>query len=70
MTAEDVDTCLNNDQLLAGVQAMKTDGNQKYGVDSTPTLIVNGVRYSGIASFDAFAKIVTPLLDEAKRKKP
>lgn len=69
MTAQDVNTCLDNEPLFNGIQAMKADGQAKHGVDSTPTLIINGVKYTGIATYDAFSKIVKPLLEEAKKKK-
>jgi len=47
MTAEDVDACLGRQDLFAAIQERARAGNAAYGVEATPTLIINGTKVEG-----------------------
>ncbi len=59
---EEMDACLSDREMVDAVLRMRLEGEQQYGVDSTPTFIVGGRRHSGAIPFDAFRKILEPLL--------
>ena len=58
MQPEEVDKCLQNTQLLHEIEARKDDGEKVYGVDSTPTFIINGKAVSGDKDYETFAKLL------------
>ena len=57
-TAESFDKCLSNEKIAKGVQTIGKDGNQKYGVNATPTFFINGKFFSGNASIDKFRELI------------
>ena len=61
-TKESFETCLANQKVLQGIEWVRDRGAQKFGVDSTPTFFVNGVRHKGALSIDEMAKIIDPYL--------
>lgn len=60
--ADEFDASLTDQSLLDRIVAEREEGSQTYGVNATPTLLVNGGRYSGnlgIAQLDAiFAQVL------------
>lgn len=56
MTGEQVDECLTRQELATAIQARAQAGQQKYGVDSTPTIIVNGEKIVGAQPYDVIDK--------------
>lgn len=63
MTAEDFDACMKRQEVLDFLNANIKEGNEKYGVNSTPTFVVNGqTRHFNTA--EEFSKA----LDEALAK--
>jgi protein-disulfide isomerase len=59
---EAVEACLSDKALEDAILQGRLDAQQKYGVKSTPTFIINGRVYSGNKSIDEFAAILDPLL--------
>lgn len=62
MSQAEFDACLKNEELQKAILQKQIDGGNKYKVSSTPTLIINGRKYSGALSmpqlravFDAVA---------------
>jgi protein-disulfide isomerase len=51
-------TCLTNQKLLDDVNATMQRGAKDFGVNSTPTFIINGKRYSGDMTVDSLSKII------------
>ncbi|MGE5514733.1 MAG: DsbA family protein [Bacteroidota bacterium] len=47
MTGEDVDACIAKQDLATAIQERARAGNALYGVESTPTLIINGTKIEG-----------------------
>lgn len=63
MSQETFDQCLANKAVEEPILAKRLEGNQKFGVDSTPTFFINGEKVSGAYPFEKFAEII-------KRKLP
>jgi protein-disulfide isomerase len=59
------EACLGNKPLIQAVQQRAQEGQQQYGIDSTPSFIVNGKKISGEQSFEAFSKAIDAALSEA-----
>ena len=62
MSKEKVDECADNKNNLALVDANWMEGQTKYGVNSTPTFFINGVKHEGEIPYDALKKDLDPLL--------
>lgn len=54
----EMEACLTNEPLLDGIIEMRMEGHQKYGVEATPTLVINGKTYRGATSVDAVASAI------------
>lgn len=52
MAGEQVDACLKRSDLAQAIQARAQKGTQKYGVDSTPTLVIDGKTIAGPGSYE------------------
>lgn len=61
MPAEQVDKCLADKPLGDYILAQRLEGNQKFNVNSTPTIIVNGKVEPGAASLDELRKKLNAL---------
>ncbi|PWW01904.1 protein-disulfide isomerase [Hoeflea marina] len=61
-TQESFEACLTNQKLLDDVNAVRTKGAEQFGVNSTPTFLINGKRYSGEMSIEKMSAIIDPLL--------
>ncbi len=58
MGKEKFQSCLNDKKLQESILKQRLDGNQKYQVNSTPTLIINGKKFSGGLTFDQIKAVV------------
>lgn len=56
------DACLADQDLENSILQSRASGHAEYEVDSTPTLIVNGERYDGRMTFEAFAEHIDRLI--------
>ncbi|AKI01458.1 protein-disulfide isomerase [Hoeflea sp. IMCC20628] len=61
-TQESFEACLTNQKLLDDVNAVRTKAANEFGVQSTPTFIINGKRYPGNMSIEIMSAIIDPLL--------
>lgn len=61
-TQESFEACLTNQKLLDDVNAVRNKAAEQFGVNSTPTFIINGKRYSGAMSVEQMSAIIDPLL--------
>jgi len=61
-TQESFEACLTNQKLLDDVNAVRTKAAEEFGVQSTPTFIINGKRYPGNMSIEIMSAIIDPLL--------
>lgn len=61
-TPESFDACLNAKDIYDGVLAGRTRAYETFGVDSTPTLFINGAKHSGALTVAQIEAILRPLL--------
>lgn len=54
--------CLTNQKLLDEVNATRERGNSEFGVNATPTFLINGKRYAGDMSLDSLSALVDSLM--------
>lgn len=59
---ESFEACLTNQKLLDQVNATMKRGADEFGVNSTPTFLINGNRYSGDMSVEAMSALIDSLL--------
>jgi len=61
-TQESFEACLTNQKLLDDVNAVRTKAADQFGIQSTPSFIINGKRYPGNMSIETMSAIIDPLL--------
>ena len=61
-TQESFNACLTNRELETAIVENARRGDSQFGVNSTPTLFINGYVHRGDLSIDELAEIVDPLL--------
>lgn len=61
-TRESFDSCLKDQKMLEGIEAVRNRGTEKFGVNSTPTFFINGKIYRGALSIEDLEKAIDPLL--------
>jgi protein-disulfide isomerase len=61
-TQESFTACLNDKDLQAKVVATQQRGQTEFGVEATPTLFVNGQRYSGALSAAQLSAVIDSML--------
>ncbi len=59
---ETFEACLTNQKLLDDLNATMQRGATEFGVNSTPTFIINGKRYAGDMSVEKMSALVDSLL--------
>lgn len=59
---ETFEACLTNQKLLDDVNATMQRGATEFGVNSTPTFIINGKKYAGALSIEDMSAIIDGLL--------
>ena len=68
ITPEQYEACHKNQELLDRIVQGRLDGQKKYNIIATPTIVINAKVYQHALSFDEFEKIVKPLLPQPKAK--
>lgn len=58
LSGSEIDACLKSEPLLDGIIKIRMEGQEKYGVEATPTLVINGKPYRGATSVDAVASAI------------
>jgi protein-disulfide isomerase len=61
-TQETFEACLTNQKLVDDVNAVRTKAATEFGVNSTPTFLINGKRYSGNMSVERMSALIDSLL--------
>ncbi len=54
MSREDVDACLQNEDLLKGLNQVAIDGQTKHGIESTPSFVIGDQIIRGNVDYDEF----------------
>ncbi|HBK07941.1 MAG TPA: hypothetical protein DDZ81_19150 [Acetobacteraceae bacterium] len=58
MSRTTFDKALGDTSLRDWIVKTQQDDTKKFGIDSTPTFLVNGQKHSGEMSYDAFRKLI------------
>ncbi len=61
MSQKKADACLSDKALEDGIQAIQLGGQQSYGVNATPTFIINGQKIVGSQPFADFDRVLEAL---------
>nr|WP_183365792.1 DsbA family protein [Gellertiella hungarica] len=61
-TQESFEKCLTDQKLLNDVNAVRERGAKDFGVNATPTFLINGKRYAGAMSFETMSALLDSLL--------
>ncbi len=61
-TEDSFTKCLTNQKLLDEVNATRERGSKEFGVNATPTFLINGKRYSGDMTVDTMSALIDSLL--------
>jgi protein-disulfide isomerase len=61
-TEQTFEACLTNQELLEGIEKVRSQAAEKFGVNSTPTFFINGKINRGALSIDDLAKQIDPYL--------
>lgn len=61
-TQESFDACLTNQKLAGDVSAVRDRGAKDFGIQSTPTFLINGKSYSGDMSVDTMSALIDSML--------
>jgi protein-disulfide isomerase len=75
LSSADVDRCIADEAVLNRLVASSKEANAKFGIDSTPSFVINGKKYTNIPSFDdyeeegstkpGFGKVIKDLLPKS-----
>ena len=57
-----INECFKNEQLVDNILKISSDGEKKYNISSTPSLIINEKKYSAM-SYENFEKIIENLIN-------
>lgn len=68
ITAEQFEKCLKDQELMDKIIQVRLEGQKKYNIKATPTLIINAKIYPQALTLEEFEKIVRPLLAPASVK--
>lgn len=64
----EIDHCLNDRTLAEKILSLRLEASNTYGVDSTPTFVVEGEKLSGALPTDVLAGLFDQLLADDQRK--
>jgi protein-disulfide isomerase len=62
VSQEAFDACLEDHKLIEGIEKVRSQAADKFGVNSTPTFFVNGKRLPGALSIEEMEKEFAPYL--------
>lgn len=65
MAQPDFDACLKDRTVADAVLKQRLEGEKTFNIDATPTLIVNGDKYSGGLTLDEIKAIMAPMLSKS-----
>ncbi len=65
MSKKDFDACLKNKAVSDAVLEQRLEGEKTYKVNSTPTLYINGGKYSGGLTLDQIRSVIGAMLKKS-----
>lgn len=68
ITAKQFEACLKNQEILDQIITMRLEGQKKYNITATPTIIINAKIYQKALTLEELDDIMKPLLASAAEK--
>lgn len=68
ITAEQFEACLKDIELMDKIIQVRLEGQKKYNIKATPTIIINAKIYDRALSYEEFEDVIKPLVEEIKKK--
>jgi protein-disulfide isomerase len=62
MSETDFEACLKKQDVADAVLKQRLEGQQKFAISSTPTIIVNGQKFGGGLTMEQFRAVVDPMI--------
>ena len=62
ISQKDFEACLTNEPLMTDIRERAVDAKQKFGIDSTPTFIIDGETIEGARPFEDFRDAIEKAL--------
>ncbi len=62
----DFEACLVNEPLMTNIRERAADAQQKFGIDSTPTFIIEGEKVVGAQPFEDFRDVIEKALEKKR----
>lgn len=66
-TEERFNQCVTDQEALEYIQQVRSEGDQKYDIQATPTLIINGQKLEGAQPIERLQAVIDPLLEDASK---
>ena len=66
ISQKDFDACLVNEPLMTDIRERAADAQQKFGIDSTPTFLIEGEKIVGAQPFEAFRDAIEKALEKKR----
>jgi len=66
ISQKDFEACLVNEPLMADIRERAADAQQKFGIDSTPTFIIEGEKVLGAQPFEDFRDVIEKALEKKR----
>lgn len=68
ISAEQFDAALKNQELLEKIISVRLEGQKKYKINATPTIIINAKMHNKALSMQEIDDILKPILEKEKEK--
>ena len=62
ISASQFDKCLNDEVISDKILTGRIDGQKKYSIKSTPTIIINEKKFEGSINFESIKKKIEKLI--------
>ncbi len=66
ISQKDFEACLVNEPLMTDIREQAADARQKFGIDSTPTFIIEGEKVLGARSFEDCRDVIEKALKKKR----
>ncbi len=66
ISQKDFEACLVNEPLMTNIRERAADAQQKFGIDSTPTFIIEGEKVLGARPFEDFRDVIEKALEKKR----
>ena len=66
ISQKDFEACLTNEPLMTDIRERAVDAKQKFGIDSTPTFIIDGETIKGARPFEDFRDVIEKALEKKR----